>query len=69
MNQINEIEKDFCPRCHSPKMKSWEELGEEEKMLAEKLPASAEFTLKQRKKHRFCVQCWFEQFSHGEIVS
>ncbi len=68
MNQINEIGKDFCPRCHSSKMKSWNELSSEEKMLAEKLSASAEFSLEERKKHRFCTKCWYEQFSHGEIV-
>lgn len=68
MNKTNEIRKDFCPRCHSSKMKSWNELGEEEKMLAEKSYASAEFTIEQRKKHYFCVRCWYEQFSHGEIV-
>jgi hypothetical protein len=50
----------FCPRCDSPKMKSWSELTDEEKMLVEKLPISAEIPLGQRKKHRFCTRCWFE---------
>lgn len=68
MHQINEINENICPRCHQAKMKSWSELDEEEKMLVERLSASAEFTPKERKKHRFCVQCWYEQFSHGEIV-
>ncbi len=42
-------------------MKTWRELTEEEQMLAERLPASAEWPLSQRKKHRFCVRCWFEE--------
>jgi hypothetical protein len=41
-------------------MHSWSELGDDEKLLAEKLPASAAFTKEQRKKHRFCTRCWFE---------
>jgi hypothetical protein len=50
----------LCPKCNSPKMKTWDELTEEEKMLAEKLPGSAEMPLNQRKKHRFCTRCWYE---------
>lgn len=65
MNQTNEK---ICLRCYSPKMKNWDELNDEERMLAEKLPVSAEFTPKERKKHRFCVKCWYEQFPNGEVV-
>lgn len=49
-----------CPRCQSPAVKSWDELTGEQKMLAEKLPASADFSPEERKKHRFCTRCWFE---------
>ena len=49
-----------CPRCGFHKMRLWRELEADEKLLAEKLPASAEFTKEQRKKHRFCTRCWFE---------
>ena len=41
-------------------MKSWDELTGDERLLAERLPLSAEFTLGERKKHRFCTRCWFE---------
>lgn len=50
----------MCPQCHHPKMKTWKELSDEQKFLAERLPGSAEFSLEQRKKHRFCERCWFE---------
>jgi len=42
-------------------MKSWPELTADEKLLADKLPLSAEYCLEKRKKHRFCTRCWFEQ--------
>jgi len=51
----------MCPKCQNPSMKTWEELNEEQKMLVERLPASAELSLEQRKKNRFCPRCWFEQ--------
>jgi len=54
------FDEKMCPKCHHPKMKSWEELSGEQKFLAERLPGSAEFSLEQRKKHRFCERCWFE---------
>ena len=54
----------ICPNCQAPKMKDWEDLTDEQKMLAERLPGSAEFTLETRKKHRFCTRCWFEDAVH-----
>lgn len=42
-------------------MKGWEELSEEQQFLAKRLPFSAEYPLKTRKKHRFCTRCWFEE--------
>ena len=41
-------------------MKTWAELTDDEKLLVKSLPMSAEFTLAERKKHRFCTRCWFE---------
>jgi hypothetical protein len=49
-----------CPRCDSSKMKSWHDLTAEECLLAEKLPASAEYSPEERKKHRICTRCWLE---------
>jgi hypothetical protein len=41
-------------------MHAWHELTDDEKLLAAKLPASADHNNEQRKKHRFCTRCWFE---------
>jgi hypothetical protein len=51
----------ICPQCHYPQMKTWQELSDEQKMLAERLPLSASLTIEQRKKNLFCPCCWFEQ--------
>lgn len=53
--------KNICPKCGSPKMKTWPELTEDEKLLVKSLPMSAEYTLAQRKQHHFCTRCWFEE--------
>ena len=50
----------ICPKCRSPKMKDWKDLTDEQKMLVERLPGSAEFSMDARQKHRFCTRCWFE---------
>jgi len=55
------MQEKICPKCHSPEMKSWEELNDEQKFLVERLPMSATFSLAQRKKNLFCPRCWFEQ--------
>jgi len=50
-----------CPRCHSRDLKTWSELSPDDIILAERLPMSAEYTQKERKKHRICTRCWFEE--------
>jgi hypothetical protein len=50
-----------CPRCGAMKFKSWSELTDDEKFLAERFPASAEYSKEERKKHRFCTRCWYEE--------
>lgn len=50
-----------CPKCGAAKMKTWNELDFEQKIIVERLPASADYTRQQRKKHRFCVKCNFEE--------
>jgi len=42
-------------------MKTWIELTDGERMLAERLPMSADHFPEERKRHRFCTQCWLEQ--------
>lgn len=50
----------FCPKCGSPKIKEWSELSDDEKFLVEKLPASGNFSAEDRKHHRFCTRCFYE---------
>ncbi|HEV7645116.1 MAG TPA: hypothetical protein VGO50_14325 [Pyrinomonadaceae bacterium] len=51
-----------CPKCGGVKFKRWDELDDEQKMIVERLPASAEFSLKHRKQHsRWCVRCFYEE--------
>ena len=59
---MESFQKESCPRCGYHRMKSWDELNTEQKMLAEKLSASAEISPEQRKKHRFCERCWYEDY-------
>lgn len=56
-----------CPNCGSNKLKSWEDLDDEQKFLVERLPGNTEFSLEERKKHRFCVRCFFEDSEKREI--
>jgi len=43
------------------KTKDWPELNDDEKFLAARLPMSAEYTPEERKKHRYCTRCWYEE--------
>ena len=57
-----------CLRCDYPQMKSWAELTDEEKFLAERLPLSAEFTRQERETHLFCPRCWHEETGKPSAV-
>ncbi len=60
---MKSFQEKICPRCGSPKMKDWEDLTDEQKFLIERLPLNTDFTPAERKKHRFCERCFFEEFS------
>jgi hypothetical protein len=38
-------------------------------MLAERMAASAEYSAQERKKHRICTRCWFEDDSRHEMTA
>jgi hypothetical protein len=53
-----------CPRCGAARMRGWGELSDEEREVVRRLPASAEFSLEERKAiHRWCTRCWYETIS------
>jgi hypothetical protein len=49
-----------CPRCNAGRLKHWQELNDDEKILAERLPSSQKFKKDERRRHLFCPNCWFE---------
>lgn len=49
-----------CPKCEYKNLKTWDELSSDEKMVVK--VKHSEFTLEERKKHRFCVRCGYEEF-------
>ena len=55
-----------CPRCDGGPLKAWYELSGEEREVAARLPASADFTPQERAaRHLFCTRCWFEETAGG----
>lgn len=53
-----------CPRCQSGDLRSWDALDEEEREVVKRLPASADYSLEERRvRHRWCRRCWYEETS------
>ena len=50
----------ICPKCGNVTLTWWDDLDDDQKMLVEKLPASVDYSMLERKKHRFCTRCWYE---------
>jgi len=60
--------QDKCPKCDKPRLKSWEELNDEEREVVKRLPESADYSLAERKtSHRWCTRCWNEEMSTDEM--
>jgi len=55
------FDEKMCPRCQQAKMKRLENLTNEEKFLAERLPMSATYARRERETHLFCPRCWHEE--------
>lgn len=54
-----------CPRCGA-RMKSWQELEEEEREVVKRLPAAAESNAGERQRlNRWCARCWYESRSEA----
>lgn len=58
----------ICPNCGAAKLKDWNDLDDDQKFLVERLPKNSEYPLKERKKHRFCERCWFEEIGKKELA-
>jgi hypothetical protein len=53
-----------CPRCDAGRMRGWVELNDDEREVAKRLPASADYTPAAREaRHRWCPRCWYEETS------
>ena len=53
---------DKCNRCGEGRMRSWQEMTEEEREVVKRLPANADYSMDERRtRHRWCTRCWHEQ--------
>jgi len=58
-----------CPRCQG-RLRAWHELSEEDQEVVKRLPASAEYSLDERKaRHRWCARCWHEEISGSPTLA
>jgi hypothetical protein len=57
-----------CGRCDWGTLKRWDELDEEQKEVAERLPASSGYSMEVRRaRHRWCTRCWYEDRGDSAI--
>jgi len=50
-----------CPRCGEGRLRDWDELTEEERIIARGLPDNVDYTPNEREAmHRWCTNCWYE---------
>ena len=51
-----------CPKCGAETLRTWEELGDDEREVVRRLPGSAGFSASERQiRHRWCTRCWHEE--------
>ena len=50
-----------CRRCETGRLRGWNELNDEEREVAMRLPASNDYSIEERAaRHRWCTRCWYE---------
>ncbi len=56
-----------CPRCNEGRLRSWNELDDDEREVVRRLPQSANYALDERTaRHRWCACCWYEEIESRE---
>ena len=48
-----------CPRC-AGQLRTWNEMNDEERQVAIRLPAAEHAAEERKLRHRWCTRCWFE---------
>jgi hypothetical protein len=52
----------YCFKCGEETLRTWDELGDDERELVQRLPGSAAYSAEERKAmHRWCTRCWHEE--------
>jgi len=60
--------RDRCPRCGEGRLRRFDELSEEEREVARRLPASADYASDERRAlHRWCAKCWYEATKADQV--
>lgn len=58
---MNNQNRERCPRCGEGRLRRFDELSEEEREVARRLPASADYAASERHAtHGWCTKCWYE---------
>jgi hypothetical protein len=58
---MNNQPSEICPRCSKGRLRDWNSLGDEEREIVRRLPASADYAMTERQAtHRWCTNCWYE---------
>lgn len=56
-----------CPRCGEERLRTWDELGDEEREVVRRLPGSRDYTTAERQSlHQWCTRCWYEEVEGEE---
>ena len=58
-----------CPKCGEEKLRTWAELGDDEREVVRRLPGSGDYTESERQSmHRWCTRCWHESVGDEAVA-
>lgn len=56
-----------CPRCGEETLRTWADLGDDEREIVWRLPGAAGYQASERElMHRWCTRCWHEETESTE---
>ena len=59
---MSDENRTLCPRCGEGRLRGWNELSEEDRMIVRRMPESLDYSPGERESlHRWCANCWYEE--------
>ena len=63
------LSKSLCPRGHSLKVRTWDDLNEDQQYLVSCLPDFEDLSMSEIRSSHFCTNCWYRLTRVQDVIA